>query len=156
MPSRRHLPVELHSLMLSFLTPQELLATCSHLSRHIAHEALIGLCFRTHLTLDDRAINALPTMSNHCFGLLCHASALTIAYGDAADEWGRHCLFWPMQRRSLLRFVHIHSLVLFCTSTWDKLCHKTPFASLLSLLQLSIDESDGFVTVSPDLGPILP
>ena len=133
-PMSHELPPDLQSLILSYLTPQQLLSTCSHLSHSITHSALTLACFRTHLLLDSRAINALPTLTSAAFHCLSQAASLTVEYGDSADESCCRDLFSFASPHSLLHFTHLHSLSLRYTDTWDFLNSATPYEQLVHLL----------------------
>ena len=102
---------ELQSLVFSFLVPQHLLSTCSHISRAVARAALTPSSFRTRLLLDDNAIDALPTVCRANFSLLTRATALVIEYSQKSTvEISCHSLFSAVSSRSLLYFTHIRSL----------------------------------------------
>lgn len=142
---------ELQSLVLSYLTPQHLLSTCAHFCQQITRSALTPSCFRTHLLLDNRTINALPTMTPPAFTLLTQATSLNVKYGDAADERKCRSLFTSTSSRSLLHFTHVSWLSIGYTDTWDFLNDATPFALFSALLS----HCNGRIDLSQHILPAL-
>ena len=136
---------ELPSLVFSFLTPQHLLSTCSHVSHAVTRTALTPPCFRTRLLLHDRAINALPTVSLAAFILLTQATALDVKYGKGAAVMNCRALFSPDSRRSLLHFTHIRSLKIRMVAPLDclTLSHRPPLALLSDLILNSAGREGG-------------
>ena len=130
------LPTELQSLVLACLTPQHLLDACTHLCHSIALTALTPACFRAHLLLDNRAINALPSLSPSAFSLLTQATSLDVRYNTGAHEVSCLSFFSATSTRSLLHFTSIRSLLLADTdSASDFVNHVTPFSDVTGLLR---------------------
>ena len=128
------LPPELQSLVLDYLTPQHLLSTATRLCHSIARYVLTPSCFRTHLIVNDRTINALPTLSHSAFSRLTQATSVDVRYGDRAEERCCLTLFSANSDRSLLHFTHTRTLSVEYTDTWEFLNHATPLTLLQQLL----------------------
>ena len=129
------LPTDLQTSIFAFLTPQHLLAAYTHLAHSITHTALTPACFRTHLLLDTRTINPLPTLSPAAFSLLTRAPSLTIRYSPDMDKWACSSFFSTASARSLLNFTCVRSVVVGCEDCWipvaDRNMPVTPLQDFL-------------------------